>query len=176
MRKSKAIFTIGYSNMEIGAFIKRLQHFDIDTLIDIRTIPRSRHQPYFNADRLAKRLSENGISYEHWGSLTGLRKPNGDPRGAAWINASFRGFADYMQTNEFRDAIIKLIKHSHRHKIVLMCAEGNPFRCHRRLIADALYARGIKAFHIQSSTTAKEHTLTAFAKVYRKRVMYPVAT
>lgn len=170
--KRKEVYTIGYSLHKPGDFIEILKNNSVNMLVDIRTIPRSRHRPEFNKSALGSLLNRHGIRYLHLKELGGLRKPSKDSINLAWRNESFRGFADYMQTKEFKAALSKLIKLAGNRSVVLMCAEGNPFRCHRSLIADALTIRGFKVFEIRKRSRA-EHKLTGFAKVSRGAITYP---
>jgi len=168
-----AVYTIGYSTRTLEEFIEVLQAHAIATLVDIRTIPKSRHSPQFNQDSLKKSLQEKGIAYVHDKELGGLRKPKKDSINTGWRNASFRGFADYMQTREFVAAVRRLMQLARSGRIAIMCAEGNPFRCHRSLVADALRVRKVRVFHISSRTSAREHTLTPFAQVSGTKITYP---
>ncbi|MGC8651801.1 MAG: DUF488 family protein [Candidatus Micrarchaeia archaeon] len=172
-RNANPIYAIGYSNLSVSKFIKLLKAHSVSMLVDVRSIPRSRHQPNFNEDSLAKALKKNGIRYFHFKELGGLRKPSKESVNNGWKNESFRGFADYMQTRAFASAVLKLIKMSKKRTIAMMCAEGNPFRCHRSLIADALTVRGRKVYHISGVNTSKPHKLTRFAKVKGTKVTYP---
>ena len=142
-------------------------------LVDVRTIPRSRHNPQFNSDVLAATLSAAGIGYAHMKSLGGLRKPERDSINAGWRNESFRGYADYMQSPAFAAAIDELVALGQSQPTAIMCAEAMPWRCHRSLVADALIARGIAAEEIVSTTRTTPHQLTSFAKVNGTRVTYP---
>lgn len=167
------IFTIGHSTQTIDEFITVLKAYAIQELIDIRTIPKSRHNPQFNADALKTVLHNHHIGYRHMKALGGLRHTHKDSVNTAWHNASFRGFADYMQTDEFADGIQKLIEIA-QHKItVIMCAEAVPWRCHRSLIGDALLARGIKVQDIYNQTSIKPHTLTPWAVIDGTNITYP---
>ncbi len=170
--KSREIFTIGYSLYRPKDFIEILKNNSVNMLVDIRTIPRSRHRPEFNKDALRSLLKRHKIGYMHFKELGGLRKPSKDSINTAWINESFRGFADYMQTREFKAALSKLVKLAKKKNIVLMCAEGNPFRCHRSLIADALTIKGFNVFEIRKKSRT-EHKLTGFAKVSKGVITYP---
>lgn len=173
VKKNNTIFAIGYSNRSIDSFIKLLKFHNVNMLVDVRTIPKSRHQPDFNEQKLSKRLKREGMRYLHAAELGGLRRPLASSVNNGWRNNSFRGFADYMQTRAFVSAISKLIKFSKNRNIVIMCAEGNPFGCHRSLIADALTIRGINVFHITGLSSVRLHTLTPFAKVHGKKITYP---
>ncbi len=172
-KAARLILTVGHSTRTIEEFIRLLQAHGVTQLVDVRTIPRSRHNPQFNADSLPKSLKKAGIRYVHLGGLGGLRHARRDSLNTGWRNSSFRGFADYMQTSEFEEALEKLLKISGKDPVALMCAEAVPWRCHRSLIADALLVRGIPVEHILSATNRKAHTLTTFAKVRGKRITYP---
>ncbi|HET8719752.1 MAG TPA: DUF488 domain-containing protein [Candidatus Nitrosotenuis sp.] len=174
MRKNiPTIFAVGHSTREIKSFLELLKAHSIDLLVDIRTIPRSRHNPQFNEENLKKALKDNTIDYIHLTGLGGLRHPHKDSINYGWRNASFRGFADYMQTEEFESSLEELIDLGKKHVVAIMCAEGNPFRCHRSLVADALLARHIKTLHISSVKSSREHALTPFAKVENHKITYP---
>jgi uncharacterized protein (DUF488 family) len=142
-------------------------------LVDVRTIPRSRHNPQFNRDTLPEALQTAGIDYTHMKCLGGLRHALPDSPNAGWKNSSFRGFADYMQTPEFHAALEALIQLASEGPAAIMCAEAVPWRCHRSLIADALTVRGIHAEHIMSATKTQAHVLTAFAKTSGTEITYP---
>ncbi len=167
------IFTIGHSTRSLEKFIEILRGHGIETLIDIRTIPKSKHNPQFNLDFLRVELPAEGITYLHMKKLGGLRHAQKDSINDAWENPSFRGYADHMQTAEFETAIEELISSAANKKTAIMCAEGNPYRCHRSLVADSLTARGIEVRHISSARSASTHRMTPFAKVNGKRVTYP---
>ena len=168
-----AIYAIGHSTRPLDKFIEILLAHHITVLVDIRTVPRSRHNPQFNRESLEIELPKTKIKYRHLKELGGLRHPSKDSINVGWENASFRGFADYMQTREFAEGIEKLIALSEKETVAIMCAEGNPFRCHRTLIADALTVRGVSVLHISSRTSAKPHTLTPFAVVDNTNITYP---
>ncbi|MEM3483113.1 MAG: DUF488 domain-containing protein [Candidatus Micrarchaeaceae archaeon] len=157
----------------MSEFIKILENQSITLLADVRTIPKSRHQPDFNKDSLRKHLKRHGIKYVHFKELGGLRKPSKNSVNMGWHNESFRGFADYMQKRAFANAIVKLIKMSKKDNIAIMCAEGNPYRCHRLLIADALTIRGLSVFHISGKHSVEKHRLIKFAVVKGKKITYP---
>jgi uncharacterized protein (DUF488 family) len=150
-----------------------LQAHGVKRLIDIRTVPRSRHNPQFNFDSLPESLKQARIAYQHIKELGGLRHARPDSVNTGWHNASFRGFADYMQTPEFEAGLAKLIDAANKKQVTIMCAEAVPWRCHRSLIADALTAQGIEVKDIMSATRATPHSLTPFAKVEGTRVTYP---
>jgi uncharacterized protein (DUF488 family) len=169
----RPIFTIGHSTRPIEEFINLLQAHGVEQLIDIRTIPRSRTNPQFNREALPESLAAAGIGYRHMPSLGGLRHARPDSLNTAWRNASFRGYADYMQTPEFAAAVEKLMALGRDKQTAVMCAEAVPWRCHRSLVGDALTARGIPVEDIMSATRRPLHTLTPFAQVEGTRVWYP---
>jgi uncharacterized protein (DUF488 family) len=168
------IFTIGHSIRPIGEFLDLLQAHGIRQLLDIRTIPKSRRNPQFNTESLADSLAAAGIRYAHVKDLGGLRHPARESVNLGWRNASFRGFADYMQTPAFAAALDRAIHLAEETSpTTLMCAEAVPWRCHRSLVADALVVRGIRVLEIVSAAEPKEHTLTPFAHVRGLRITYP---
>jgi len=167
------IYTVGHSTRPIEDFIALLEAHGVEQLIDIRTIPRSRTNPQFNRDTLPKTLERAGIAYAHLPALGGLRHARPDSQNTAWRNASFRGYADYMQTLEFAAAIAQLIDFGAGKQTAIMCAEAVPWRCHRSLVADALTARGVPVEDILSLTRRSPHKLTPFARVDGTRVWYP---
>ena len=171
--KKQTIFTIGHSTRPLSELVQLLRAHGVHRVIDIRTIPRSRHNPQYNRETLGPALRSNGIGYLHLKALGGLRRTKSDSKNVGWHNASFRGFADYMQTAEFEAAFARAIKLSKVKPSVLMCAEGVPWRCHRSLVADALAARKFSVKHIMSVTRANQHKLTSFARVRGKKVTYP---
>ncbi len=167
------IFTIGHSTRPLDEFVRLLRAHNVQRVVDVRTIPRSRHNPQFNRDQLSPALHRRKIHYRHMPGLGGLRRARPDSANGGWRNASFRGYADYMQTQEFDDSLERCIDLATRERVVLMCAEAVPWRCHRSLIADALLARGITASEIASRIRARPHSLTPFARVDGVRVTYP---
>ena len=173
MTDVSTIYAIGHSTRSAEEFTRVLRVNSITLLADIRTIPRSRHNPQFEGDALKRSLEEAGIGYVHLKGLGGLRHARRDSVNLGWRNDSFRGYADHMETEEFQAALATLVELSRRQAVAIMCAEGNPFRCHRTLVADALTGRGIKVVHISSERSARVHTLTSFAKQVGERVTYP---
>jgi uncharacterized protein (DUF488 family) len=167
------VLTIGHSNRSIEEFIALLEAHGVTRLVDVRTVPRSRHNPQFNADALPRSLAAHGITHTSMRTLGGLRKPLPDSPNQAWRNESFRGYADYMQSPEFASALEELMGLAIQDHIAIMCAEAVPWRCHRNLIADALVARGVEVAHIMSAAPANTHALTPFAKLEGTRVTYP---
>lgn len=174
--RAPLVLTIGHSTRPLEAFVDLLKTHGVKMIIDVRTVPRSRHNPQFNLDILPDTLSAVGIAYEHLSGLGGLRNARSDSTNTGWHNSSFRGFADYMQTTEFEKNLEKLIRLSRRKRICLMCAEAVPWRCHRSLIADALQVRGLSVEHIMSKNRRQLHNLTPFARVDGTRITYPAPT
>ena len=166
------IFTVGHSTRKISDFMKLLDAYKIKELVDIRSIPRSRANPQFNEKRFAISLKGHHIRYVHMKGLGGLRRPLKDSANTYWYNASFRGFADYMQTSEFRESLLELISLAKKRQTAIMCAEAVPWRCHRSLIADALLVRDVDVRHIFSPTNSKPHELTKSAMVNRLKIVY----
>ncbi|MGH9176257.1 MAG: DUF488 family protein, partial [Vicinamibacterales bacterium] len=169
------LYTVGHSTRTLDELVALLQSFDISVLVDIRTMPRSRHNPQFNGDALGSALSSRGIQYEHLAKLGGLRRARKDSPNTAWRNRSFQGFADYMLTDEFEAGLAELgtsIASGHGN-VALMCAEAVHWRCHRALVADALVARGAGVEHIAGVSRSTSHTLTTFARIEGSRVTYP---
>jgi len=167
------VLTIGHSTRTLEEFIGLLRFHEATHVVDVRTVPRSRYNPQFNEDSLPGSLKNAGFGYVHMPGLGGLRHAKRDSLNPAWRNASFRGFADYMQTPEFEQSLDELIRLANRERIVLMCAEALPWRCHRSLIADALLVRGIRAEDIMGPKRRQAHTLTPFAKVKGRTITYP---
>lgn len=149
-----------------------LRAHGIQHLADIRTVPRSRHNPQFNRDALPESLSAHHILYSHMPGLGGLRKPRPDSPNQGWKNDSFRGYADYMLTPEFEESLRELIAAGVALPTVMMCAEAVPWRCHRSLVADALLVRGYEVKHLQSAARAQAHRLTPFARVQGQEIIY----
>jgi uncharacterized protein (DUF488 family) len=167
------IGTIGHSTHPIEEFIRMLQAHGVRRLVDVRTIPKSRRNPQFNQESLAASLQAAGIDYRHLPGLGGLRHARKDSINSAWRNASFRGYADYMQTPEFTQNLHTLMELASEAPTAIMCAEAVPWRCHRSLIADALVARGIPVLEILSATKSQSHAMTPFARVDGEQVTYP---
>lgn len=167
------IYTIGHSTHPIEEFIGLLEAHGVNRLIDVRTIPKSRHNPQFAREALAASVRAEHITYRHVKDLGGLRHAHKDSINAAWRNASFRGYADYMQTDQFARAVDELIEHGKHSDAAIMCAEAVPWRCHRSMIGDALVARGVQVLDIMNEKSARPHTLTSFAVVDGTRVSYP---
>lgn len=165
--------TIGHSTHPIEEFVRILNAYGVDQVVDVRTIARSRHNPQFGEEELRESLPASGIGYSRIEALGGLRHTVKDSPNGAWKNASFRGYADYMQTPAFAAGLDELIEVGAQSTVAVMCAEAVPWRCHRSLIGDALLVRGIDVQDIVSVTSIREHLLTRFAKVEGHRVTYP---
>lgn len=166
-------WTIGHSTRPIDEFIILLQAHNIQRLVDVRTIPRSRHNPQFNTEQLSSSLTNHGIPYVHMPQLGGFREATKDSINVGWRNASSRGYADYMQSIGFWSALDILIASSRKLRTAIMCAEALPWRCHRTLIADALATRGCEVHHILSETKSDRHQLTSFAQIENGMLFYP---
>jgi len=172
-KKPVVVLTVGHSTRPLDEFVSLLRAHEITRVVDVRTVPRSRRNPQFNRESLPAGLGD--IGYVHMPGLGGLRHPKADSPNTAWRNDSFRGFADYMQTEEFEKSLEELIRLAGKDRVAVMCAEALPWRCHRSLIADALTVRDVAVEHIFSPTSRKPHRLTSWARVQGTRVTYPSA-
>ena len=172
--RSNSIFTIGHSTRPIGDFIHLLKSHGVQRVVDVRTLPRSRFNPQFDATKLPAFLEAAHIHYTHLPELGGLRPSRRDSVNIGWRNKSFRGYADHMQSAAFKGGLERCLEFASRERVALMCAEAVPWRCHRSLIADALVARGIEALEIASEMRVRPHELTPFAHVEGTDVTYPV--
>ena len=166
-------FTVGHSTRPIDEFIGLLSAHGITQLVDVRTVPRSRHNPQFEADALEKSLARARIGYALASGLGGFRRTSAESPNGAWRNLSFRGYADYMLTPEFDESLVAVLELLKTDRVALMCAEAVPWRCHRSLIADALLVRGHAACEISSATRLQRHKLTPFARVEGGMLTYP---
>lgn len=167
-------YTFGFSNRAFEQSLAILQGHGVERLLDIRTLPGSRHAPQYNLENLEVELPKTGIEYVHLKALGGLRKPNKESQlNAAWRNASFRAYADYMQTDEFREALDHAIELMKDKVCAFTCTEAVPWRCHRSLVADALVVRGYEVADLSSPTKALPHKLTPFARVDGTTITYP---
>ena len=170
------ILTIGHSTRTLDEFVELLEAYGVTLVVDVRSVPRSRHNPQFNKETLPSSLKHLGIKYIHMPDIGGLRRPKHDSENLAWRNNSFRGYADYMQTKEFTDNLLKIIALARENRLALMCAEALPWRCHRHLISDALVARHVKVEHIISATSLINHHLNEMAHVEGTKITYPLFT
>lgn len=170
---SEPIFTIGHGTKTFEEFVAILKEEEIRCVVDVRSIPRSRHNPQFNKDSFPGALEPYAIEYLHMSGLGGLRHSRRDSINTGWRNLSFRGFADYMATEEFAESLDKVVALSGARRIVLMCAETLPWRCHRSLIADALAVRGTSVWHLFKAGKREQHRLTPWARIDGKQLLYP---
>jgi uncharacterized protein (DUF488 family) len=167
------VLTLGHSTRTIEEFLTILKAHRVELLVDVRSIPKSRRVPQFNSDALAASLCEQGIEYVHLKSLNGRRHAKKDSINTGWRNASFRGYADYMATDEFRNGVEGLMQLASAKRTAIMCAEAVPWRCHRSLIGDALLIRGLNVQDIMSATSVRSHEMTPFAQVNGSQISYP---
>jgi uncharacterized protein (DUF488 family) len=169
------LYTIGHSTRTLEDFIALLKREGVSHLVDVRAFPTSARHPHFNQENLAGSLAQAGIRYSHFPALGGRRRVRRDSHNTLWRNAGFRGYADYMETREFDEALDELLALAMRERTAIMCAEAVPWRCHRSLISDAAVGRGAEVFHIMD-TSADPHRLTSFARVDEHgRIHYDVA-
>ncbi len=166
------LWTVGHSTRSLEALVEVLASARITLLGDVRTVPRSRRHPHFNRETLPEALAARGIAYRHEPGLGGFRRPRPDSIYTAWKNEGFRGFADYMETEEFRRHLASVMEEAKRERLALMCAESVPWRCHRSLIADALFARGVEVVHLLGPGRESLHRLTPFGRIEGDRVIY----
>ena len=171
-----SVFTIGHSTRTMDEFLELLKTYCVALVVDVRTVPRSRHNPQFNKETLPNTLKPEGIKYIHMPDIGGLRRPKHDSINLAWKNSGFRGYADYMQTQEFTDNLLKIIALARENRLALMCAEALPWRCHRSLISDALVVRHVKVEHVISATSCLNHKLNEMAHVEGTQITYPLFT
>src|SRR5665213_2875227 len=171
--KKPIIYTIGHSTHPIDEFVELLQAHDIKEVVDVRSIPMSRHNPQFNSDTLKQSLQQVHIRYKLLKKLGGLRHTKKDSINLGWHNTSFRGYADYMASGDFEKGLEALIKIANLRNTTIMCAEAVPWRCHRSLIADALIKKGWLVRDIMSRTSATKHRLTPFLQIKRRQLVYP---
>jgi len=167
------VYTVGHSNRTAKEFIDLLKLNGVKQIIDVRTVPKSRHNPQFNEKRLANALAKQGIAYERFEDLGGFRHAKKDSKNMGWRNVSFRGYADYMATPEFAAGLERLEKAAHKKVTAFMCAEAVPWRCHRSLIADALTKHGWEVLDITGTSKPSKHRLTPFLKVRKGILTYP---
>jgi len=170
---TRRIWTIGHSTRKIDVFISLLEENGIKLVVDVRSLPGSRRYPQFNKETLAKSLKERGIRYEHFAELGGRRKPRSDSRNIAWRNASFRGYADYMETEEFDRGVERLLDRVNEvGPTAIMCAEAVWWRCHRAMISDYLKTRGVEVIHIVDANKNEPHPFTPAARIVDGALSY----
>ncbi len=172
-QRAAPILTVGHSNRPLEEFLGLLKAHGVTLVVDVRKMPRSRHNPQFNRDTLPDVLRQAGIGYVDLPGLGGLRRRRPDSPNAGWKNASFQGYADHMLTPEFEQGLQELMERAQGERAVLLCAEAVPWRCHRSLIADALTVRGIPVEHILSVKRSQRHVLKPWAHVEGTRITYP---
>jgi uncharacterized protein (DUF488 family) len=172
--ESAVVFTIGHSTRTLEEFVQLLKAYNVNLLVDVRTVPRSRHNPQFNKETLPTSLKQDGIRYIHMPEIGGLRHPKRDSINLAWENSGFRGYADYMQTQEFTDSLLKIVALARENRLGLMCAEALPWRCHRNLLSDALVVRHVKVEHIIGKDSVINHELNELAHVEGTKITYPL--
>jgi uncharacterized protein (DUF488 family) len=168
------ILTIGHSTRTLDEFVDLLKVYGVSLVVDVRTVPRSRHNPQFNKETLPNTLKPHGIKYIHMPDIGGLRRARPDSVNLAWRNSGFRGYADYMQTKEFTENLLKITALARENCLASMCAEALPWRCHRSLISDALVVRNVKVQHIISKDSTINHELNEMAHVEGTRITYPL--
>ncbi len=172
-RDGLAVFTIGHSTRSLDELVALLRHHGVRRVVDVRSVPRSRHNPQFDRDALERDLPARGIAYAHEPRLGGFRRPQPDSVNTGLTHPRFRAYADHMRTVEFAAALDDLVRAAATTPTAVMCAEGDPFRCHRRLIADALTARGARVLHITSAIAPRLHQLSELAVQDGARLCYP---
>jgi uncharacterized protein (DUF488 family) len=169
---SRRIWTVGHSTRSADQFNKILLEHQIDALVDVRSFPGSRRYPHFNKSELSQSLEASGILYVHSPQLGGRRRPNPRSINTAWKNASFRAYADHMESEDFQDGISDLLGLASEKRAVVMCAEALWWRCHRSLIADFLKASGVEVIHIIDATHTETHPYTTAARILEGRLSY----
>lgn len=172
MEEKVTIWTVGHSTRSFSEFLELLQHNSIKLLVDVRSLPGSRKFPQFNKENLETELPANGIEYQHILALGGRRKVHKDSKNTAWRNPSFQGYADYMETEEFRTALNELEDSSRNQNTCIMCSEAVWWHCHRSMIADALKLDGWKVLHILSLTKLEKHPYTSPASIKNGKLIY----
>ncbi len=170
------VLTIGHSTRTLAELVLLLEAYGVTLLVDVRSVPRSRHNPQFNKETLPISLKHYDIRYVHMPEIGGLRHPKHKSTNLAWKNSGFRGYADYMQTQEFTDNLLKIVAFARENRLALMCAEALPWRCHRSLISDALVVRHVKVEHIISKESTINHQLNEMANVEGTKITYPLYT
>jgi uncharacterized protein (DUF488 family) len=170
--QQKIIYTIGHSTRTFDEFISLLTSFKIELLVDIRSYPGSKRYPHFNKENLQKHLHEHAIKYQHLPELGGRRKALKDSKNTAWKNDAFRGYADYMETEEFKKGITVLEDYASQYTTAYMCSEAVWWRCHRSLVSDYLKWKGWKVMHIMGENKSEEHPYTSPAKIINEQLVY----
>ena len=168
------VLTIGHSTRTLEEFVQLLEVYGVILVVDVRTVPRSRHNPQFNKETLPDTHKHYGVRYIHMPEIGGLRHPKHDSVNTAWKNSGFRGYADYMQTPEFNVNLLKIVALARENRLALMCAEALPWRCHRNLLSDALVIRHVKVEHIISKDSVINHELNELAHIEGTKITYPL--
>jgi uncharacterized protein (DUF488 family) len=168
-----SVRTLGFSTRSVEQGVELLRGAGVELLVDVRTVPRSRHTPQWNREYAAGALSPHGIRYRHLPALGGFRRARPDSPNTGWRNPAFRGYADYMQTADFAAGLTELLGWARDAATAIACTEAEPWRCHRSLIADALTIRGVEVRHLMSPGTTRLHALTTFARVEGLTLTYP---
>jgi len=168
------VLTIGHSTRTLEEFVQLLEVYGLTLVVDVRTVPHSRHNPQFNKENLPISLKHYGVRYIHMPEIGGLRHPKQESVNTAWKNSGFRGYADYMQTQEFADSLLKIVALARENRLALMCAEALPWRCHRNLISDALVVRHLKVEHIIGKDSVINHEINSLAQVEGTKITYPL--
>jgi uncharacterized protein (DUF488 family) len=172
MADKLSLWTIGHSTLSLEDLVARLRSFQIEALADVRSFPGSRRYPHFNKENLESMLAAAGIRYEHFRELGGRRRARPDSLNVVWRNESFRGYADYMETEEFRAGIARLLDLAAKQRVAIMCSEAVWWRCHRSMISDYLRVKGIEVMHIMSADKAEPHPFTSAARVVNGELSY----
>ncbi|MGI8733411.1 MAG: DUF488 domain-containing protein [Pyrinomonadaceae bacterium] len=172
IKSSATIWTIGHSTRPAEEFARILKSHAIGALIDVRSFPGSRRYPHFNKEQLSQLLTMSNIHYFHFPSLGGRRKPNPESRNTAWQNASFRAYADHMESADFKKGIEELLQLSALQRTTVMCAEALWWRCHRSLISDYLKVLGVEVTHIADEKRTEVHPYTGAARIVEGRLSY----
>ena len=172
MKKGITVWTVGHSTRSAEEFGAILTAHEIQALVDVRSFPGSRRYPQFNRSELAESLPRLGIEYKHEPRLGGRRSPRADSHNTAWRNASFRGYADYMETDQFKAGVEELLQLAREKRVAVMCAEAVWWRCHRSLISDYLKAAGHTVIHIIDERKSEEHPFTSAARIVDGQLSY----
>src|SRR5438128_840736 len=170
--KQLKLWTIGHSTRSIDEFIEALKSFEIQTVADVRSFPGSRRYPQFNKENLRASLAEKGIEYVHFPDLGGRRRAKPDSLNMAWQSKTFRGYADYMETEGFQEGIARLLEAAREGRTAIMCAEAVWWRCHRSLISDYLKANGVEVIHIMTTGKSEPHPFTSAASIVDGKLSY----
>ena len=165
-------WTIGHSTHSLKELVEALRSFEISVLVDVRSYPGSRRYPHFNREQLRVSLAATGIEYQHFPELGGRRPARPDSPNMTWRNKMFRGYADYMETDEFRGGIARLLEVARTSRTAIMCAEAVWWRCHRSLISDYLKANGVEVIHIMAEGKSEPHPFTSAARIVNGQVSY----